>query len=159
VTVSDIIAVVASTIRDADTRQDAIVAMLDAGEGLTLAEAETIARRARYRASWARYQQRTRSISLELIREPEPEQTTASARAHVASAYALLALLPEDQRRAFILRHASGYSINAIAETMNVHRSTVWTWLRAARKTIAANMRMEAQKRNTTSEPLSTISK
>lgn len=123
----------ASSIRDEDTRQEALLGLLEAGDDLDLSEARAIVRRARFRAAWAIRQDRKRSVSLELVTESAPETTPLRTGA-TGAAFKLLAFLPEHQRQAFLLKHVSGYSTTQTAELLGVNRRTIGRWLKSARK-------------------------
>lgn len=129
----------ASSIRDPDTRQEAIVGLLEAGDDLDLDEARAICRRARFRAAWAARQERKRGVSMEVVGEPEPEPEPFRRDA-VTAAFKLLALLPEHQRQAFLLKHVTGYSTSQTAKLLDVDRRTIARWLKSARRKFDANV-------------------
>lgn len=132
----------ANSIRDPDTKQEALLGLLQAGDDLDLSEAQAICRRARFRAAWAARQERKRSVSLELVGEPEPGPSPVRPGA-TSAAFRLLALLPEHQRQAYLLHHVSGYSVTETAKLLGVDRRTVGRWLKSARKKFDAHVALE----------------
>jgi RNA polymerase sigma factor (sigma-70 family) len=138
VTTSELLAY-ANSIRDEDTRQEAILGMLQAGDDLDHSEARAICRRARFRAAWAVRQQENRTVSLEVLGEHTPDTAPPVKSGAISAAFRLLASLTENERQAFLLHHVSGYSTADIAELLGVHRSSIWNWLKSARKKFDRN--------------------
>jgi RNA polymerase sigma factor (sigma-70 family) len=121
----------ASAIRDPDTRQDAIVGLLQAGDDLDLTEARAICRRAGFRAARAASRERARVMSTEQVIEPEPVPPARPGA--VRDVFRLLSHLTEEQRQVFILRHVSEYSPTEIAELLSISRQTVHWRLKQAK--------------------------
>lgn len=99
-----------------------------------------------------RRQQRLREIG-EVIRRlgapvqgPDPEASTETAALHAA-----LQRLPPKQAATLILRHHHGYTNREIGEALNISESTVASRLAAAKKHVAAVLRIEDRDLDTTS--------